>query len=161
MTTSTSSFSPVRIGQVDFVNLTPHAIVLREADGADHTIPPSGEVALIGAHSVPSNDPLFVRVDADSPVGWENFANWVISQTVSTPSQRIVGVVSSMFLDDLGLTFGRPVRVPWWLMHFLVSPLTDGTEIRNDKGHILAVRGFRTKLMPWEFNFIGLSPHPF
>jgi len=163
MTTSTSSFSPVRIGQIDFVNLTPHAIVFRDEQGVDHTVPPSGEIARIGSHTVTSHiDSLsmFVRVDALNPQGWANFVNWVATQPSADPDQRIVGVVSSMFLDHLrSLILAQGGDLEMWhrLLHLLVSPLTDGTAIRNEKGHIIAVRSFRTELFPWEFNSIGLS----
>ena len=40
------------------VNLTPHALVLRDAGGEDHTIPPSGQVARVRAiPGTPENVP--------------------------------------------------------------------------------------------------------
>ena len=38
------------------VNLTPHAIVLRDEAGADHVLPPSGTVARVQAHPGPLSD---------------------------------------------------------------------------------------------------------
>ena len=162
MTTNTASFTPTRIGAVDFVNLTPHNIVFRDEQGADHTIPPSGQVARIGTTTVPSHIDslrLFSRVDAEHPTGWQQFAIWVQTAQAANPESRIVGIVSGMFLD--GLRQPQPCiddELVRWLLHHLVSPLTDGTAIRDDKGHIVAVRGFRTEVLPWEFRHIGLAP---
>ena len=163
MTTTLASFSPTRIGAVDFVNLTPHAIVLRDGDGVDHTVPPSGQVARIGSHTYHSRyaDELlaqFARVDPTHPTGWEDFTNWAITEEAAAPDQRRVAIVSGMFLDAL--------RREWpciedeilkWLLHHMVAPLTDASAIREN-GHIVAVRGWRTELLPWEFRHIGLSP---
>ena len=166
MTTTTPSFVPTRIGQVDFVNLTPHAIVLRDGDGVDHTIPPSGQVARISTYTVPAvsaiypDADLFVRVESLGPVGWEDFANWVLPLSVSQPKQRICAVVSSMFLDGMVTEemMGNNDSETWrWLLRHLVAPNTDESAIRNEKGHIVAVRKFRTALLPWQSNAIGLA----
>ena len=170
MTTTTTSFSPVRIGQVDFVNLTPHAIVLRDGDGVDHTIPPSGQVARISTYTLPaipaispSTNPdadLFVRVESFGPVGWEDFANWVLPLSVSQPKQRVCAIVSSMFLDGMvteELMENADCETWRWLLRHLVAPNTDESAIRNEKGHIVAVRKFRTALLPWQSNAIGLA----
>ena len=160
-TTTTPSFSPVRIGAVDFVNLTPHAIVLRDEQGVDHSIPPSGEIARIGTYTTPSHFTalsMFARVDAEHPTGWQQFAIWGQAAQAANPEGRIVGIVSGMFLD--GLRQPQPCiddELVRWLLHHLVSPLTDSSAIREN-GHIVAVRGFRTELLPWEFNSIGQSP---
>jgi len=163
-TTNTPAFSPVRIGQVEFVNLTPHAIVFRDEQGVDWTIPPSGQVARIGSESFPSISDertlgLFVRVDPTHSTGWEDYTNWAITEEQAAPDQRRVAIVSSLFLDALRREWPSiDSQITMWLVHHMVSPLTDGTAIRNDKGHIVAVRGFRTELLPWEFRKIGLSP---
>lgn len=168
MTTTTPSFVPTRIGQVDFVNLTPHAIVLRDADGADHTIPPSGQVARISTFpAVPaistSTNPdadLFVRVESFGPVGWEDFANWVLPLAESQPTRRVCAIVSSMFLDGMvkeEMMDTADCETWRWLLRHLVAPNTDESAVRNEKGHIVAVRSFRTALLPWQSNSIGLA----
>ena len=159
MTTTTPSFSPVRvrINEVDFVNLTPHAIVFRDADGADHTIPPSGEIARIGTSTtaMPGNG-MFVRVDRNPPIGWGKF--------MDLPTDRpLVGIVSGMFLDGVVQRLLHANGEDGWaevwdnLLRCIVAPNTDDTAIRDAKGHIVAVRTFRTEVLPWDWRKIGLK----
>lgn len=104
------------------VNLTPHSITLRDPDGIDHIIPPSGIVA---------------RVTME-PGELENLAG--IPVPVARPDS--VGKVEGLPDEEPGT---------WYIVSSLVGQhcqqddvLVPGTgpedgAIRNEKGHIIAV----------------------
>jgi hypothetical protein len=126
-----------------FVNLTPHNIVFRDRNGTDHTIPPCGRVARIGMHSAPAFETywgnLFTQSAPGRPEGLEEFADWAAAH-FQTTGEQVMGIVSSMALDGIA-----GCADPRWEGHakFVCAPQTDGTAIRNDQGHIVAVRSFR------------------
>lgn len=107
------------------INLTPHAISIRLADGTTVTIPPSGAIARVEqSETVVGSIPL----DTGDSVP-------VITRTKG----RVIGLpydpvrvggclVSSMVLDAL------PPGTPG-----VYAPDTGATAIRNEKGHIVAV----------------------
>ena len=105
-----------------FLNLTPHALVLRAADGTDTTIAPSGTIARVG--TTPGAQvgelngiPLFGTIAFGEVEG------------LPAPAAETVYIVS-------GLVGGRVVG-----RTDVVVPGTgpnDGA-VRNDKGHIIAV----------------------
>ncbi len=105
-----------------FFNLTPHALVLRAADGTDTTIAPSGTVARVGT-------------TPGAQVGELNgiplFSNTTFGEIegLPAPAEGTIYIVS-------GLVGGRVSG-----RDDVVVPGTgpqDGA-IRNDKGHIIAV----------------------
>jgi len=106
---------------MNFVNLTPHAIVVRLADGTDLTFPPSGKVARV------DEMPTTVVGDLD---GIPILSRTVFGQVVDLPEP----IEGTAFIVS-GLVAGVVYRGD------VFSPATgpkDGA-IRNDKGHIIAV----------------------
>ena len=73
--------------QTTLVNLTPHAIVLRDADGADHVVPPSGTVARVTAHPGALSD---------------------IGLPVPVASRTMYGAVEGLPVDRVGAWDCRP-----------------------------------------------------
>ena len=106
----------------NFINLTPHAIVIRQNDGTDITFPPSGMVARLDEH--PSllmgnieGIPILSRTNFGEVIGLPQFVTEGVNYIVSS------------------LVAAQVVRLD------VFSPATgpnDGA-IRNDKGHIVAV----------------------
>ena len=106
----------------NFINLTPHAIVVRLADGTDLTFPPSGQVARLDEH--PSRQ--MGKIDGVTILSRTNFGEVIgLPQFVT---EGVNYIVSS-------LVAAQVVRLD------VFSPATgpnDGA-LRNDKGHIVAV----------------------
>jgi len=110
------------MANVSFVNLTPHAIVIRLVDGTDLTIAPSGKVA---------------RVD-EAP-------NSVVDEIGGVPV-----LAKSVFTEVIDLP--KPVEGTAFIVSGLVAgavsrgdvfcPATGPKDdaIRNEKGHIVAVK---------------------
>jgi hypothetical protein len=145
---TTRTFSPVFIEHMGFVNLTPHPITFRDRNGFDTTIPPSGVVARIGTRSTPAfhngeaDEPhLFTQSIPGLPEGIDEFIEWAAGLVASTGGHQVMGVVSSMFLDAIPVASESPLYSS--LTRGLCAPQTDGTAIRNEQGHIVAVRSFR------------------
>ncbi len=99
-----------------FVNLTPHAIVLRTEAGDNITIPPSGDVARVATTEVITSSVAGIPV---------------ITRTMGKPE----GLPAE----------GTPVLVSAMVAAACVgrkgvfAPDTGATAIRNDKGHVVAV----------------------
>ena len=112
---------------VVFVNLTPHAIVMRGEDGTDTTVAPSGAVARVSELPMVATRMLNgIRV-----LGRTGFGPVL---DLPAPQEGVVFIVSGMVLDKV---VGRNKDV--------IAPATgpsDGT-IRNDKGHIVAVTALK------------------
>jgi len=140
--TTPASFPHTVIYGIAFVNLTPHAIVFKDENGEDHTIPPSGQVARIGMYSAPAYETyygsLFTQSTPGRPEGIEAFGEWATAHYATT-GQQVMGIVSSLFLD--GVEGAGPEHEEW--VKCLCAPQTDNTALRNEKGHIVAVRSFR------------------
>ena len=142
MTTTTPSFSPVSILGVAFVNFTPHPITYIDPDAQSHTILPSGRVARIATISSVAFryfGGLFSESHPGAPEGIEGFDEWAAAHTAST-GQPVMGIVSSMFLDGLAASHDPALESTECL---LCAPLTDNSAVRNEQGHIVAVRSFR------------------
>lgn len=104
-----------------FINLTPHAITVLDTVGVEHTFQPSGEIARVSS----------------TQVELPQLGGFAVAKTVwgdvtglSAPQDDTVLIVSGLVL---GHCADRPD---------VVGPDTGPTAIRNDKGHIVAVRGF-------------------
>ncbi len=102
----------------DFVNLTPHAITLRGADGSEVTVAPSGAVARV------TTTEKVVGEIAGLPLVRREFGD---VEGLPAPKADTVYIVSALVL---GAISGR---------NDVVAPDTGATAIRNDKGHIVAV----------------------
>lgn len=109
---------------VKWLNLTPHAIVLRLADGADMTIPPSGTVARVDQLTnqlVLNGDvPILAMPKFGEVVGlpdYEPNVNILVSGLVAEHANRI-----DVFCPATGPNDGA---------------------VRNEKGHIVAVTALR------------------
>jgi hypothetical protein len=115
-TTTAATPAPTTIGGVAFLNATSHAINVLDAEGVTHTIPTSG---------------VSVRV-AETPIG--SFAVTEVTGAEVTglpaPQEGTFIVVSAMVLSAAA---GRSD---------LLGPDTGSTAVRNEKGHIVAVKGF-------------------
>lgn len=103
------------------MNLTPRAILVTNVDGADHTFPPSGEVARVSS----SQEKL------------PNVGEFTVSKTVwgevvglPAPASDCVYIVSGMVVRHCA---DRPD---------VIAPDTGATAVRNEKGHVVAVLGF-------------------
>lgn len=155
--TTPASFPHTVLHGIAFVNLTPHPLVFRDENGEDHTIQPSGQVARIRMYTTPAYETwwgsLFTASTPGRPEGLAAFGEWAAAHYATT-GQQVMGVVSSMFLDMVAQA--GPEHETW--VKCLCSPQTDGTAIRNENGHIVAVRSFR--VMDWaedQFNGPGIG----
>lgn len=105
---------------MQIVNLTPHAIVIRLADGSDRTIPPSGQIARMA----------MVPTEAE-PVAGVPTVKTVFGEVVGLPpaEEGVVFVTSTPLAQ-------RVARAD------VMSPDTGPTAIRVG-GQIVAVRGLQ------------------
>ena len=106
---------------MNFVNLTPHAIVVRLQDGTDLTFPPSGKVARV------DEEPAHNLGDVDGIKILSRTSFWEVVD-LPEPVEGVAYIVS-------GLVAGQVYRPD------VFSPATgpkDGA-LRNDKGQIVAV----------------------
>lgn len=106
---------------MNVINLTPHPIVL-DVEGTLTTFPASGIVARVSQTTVGTG--MFV---AGAEISTSTFG------TVEMPTavEGTIFIVSAMVLTALG---GSRKDV--------IAPKTDATAIRNEAGHIVAVRGW-------------------
>lgn len=102
------------------LNLTPHAIVLRHANGTEVSIPASGAVARVKMEAVEVGTHAGVPVVRNTPGPVEGLPN--------NPEAHGGVLVSGVVLAAL------PEGTPG-----VFAPDTGPTAIRNDKGHIVAV----------------------
>ena len=108
-----------------FVNLTPHAIVLRSSDGKETTIPPSGIVARVSA--IEESRPDIQGIPAiHRRWGPVNFG-------IELAADHIY-LVSSLVLSGLE---SHSAMIPSHAV--IAAPDTGDTAIRHDKGQIKAV----------------------
>ena len=112
---------------MDFVNLTPHAIVVKGKDGKEITFPPSGKIA-----RVMTTDVVIDPANAPFPVVKTKITG--ITGIDGIPEGH-AGIVSSMVLDNLP----RSVEGAFF------APDTGATAIRNADGQIVAVTRLRTR----------------
>jgi hypothetical protein len=106
---------------MNFLNLTPHPIVVRLNDGSDLTFPPSGKVARV--------DELPTQIVGDVN-GIPIMARTVFGEVIDLPEP-----VEGLGYIVSGLVAGAVSRAD------VFAPATgpkDGA-VRNDKGHIVAV----------------------
>jgi hypothetical protein len=106
------------------VNLTPHAVIVRQPDGSDLSLPPDGTIARVAATEV-----LTGAVIAGVDVARRTFGDVT---GLPDPTPGVVFVVSSLVLTAVS---GRPD---------VVAPDTGPTAIRSPDGRILAVTRFVT-----------------
>ena len=107
----------------EFVNLTPHDIVLQYPSGARLTIPPSGTEARVDSVSG------VLRETVDSGIPIYEAPTWGEVEGLPDPESGKIFIVSGLVASR---SFGRKD---------VVSPGTgpkDGV-IRNEKGHVVAV----------------------
>lgn len=104
-----------------FINLTPHALTVIDAAGVEHVFEPSGQLARVSSSQEKLPD-----------VGGFAVARtvWGAVTGVPDPKEGVVFIVSALVLAHCA---DRPD---------VVGPDTGPTAVRNDKGHIVAVRGF-------------------
>lgn len=102
-----------------FINTTPHAINVKDNEGI-RTFPPSGINIRLNNESV----------HVDTVDGINLFKNTVTPGEVPNPVKDTYYIVSAM------------VRNAFPNRRDFISPKTDGTAKRNEKGHIEYVIGF-------------------
>jgi hypothetical protein len=105
---------------VNIVNLTPHAIVVRDGE-TEHVFPPSGMVARLRTEIRPTLAIAGIHVVSTATVGVDGLPE---------PQQDTWYLVSSLVAQ----TVRRPD---------LLSPDTGPTAIRDAQGQIVAVRRFQ------------------
>ncbi len=103
-----------------FKNLTPHNIVVRNDDGTDTVVEPAGMIARVSVVS-----------ELLTVLGGVKIYTTKYGEVVNLPAPEdgVYYIVSGM------VKAAAPFRTD------LVSPLTDGSAIRDEKGQIVAVRG--------------------
>ena len=106
---------------MNIINLTPHPIVL-DIDSVQTTFPTSGTVARVS--QVPVGTGLFL---AGAEISTSTFG----AVEMPTAKDGTMFIVSAMVLTALGNS-----RLD------VIAPKTDATAIRNEAGHIIAVRGW-------------------
>ena len=116
------------MANVSFVNLTPHAIVIRLVDGTDLTIAPSGKVARV------DEAPNSV---VDEIGGVPVLAKSVFTEVIDLPKP----VEGTAFIVS-GLVAGAVSRADVFCP--ATGPKDDA--IRNEKGHIVAVKSLKATL---------------
>jgi hypothetical protein len=104
-----------------FVNLTPHAIVVRIGD-RDETFEPSGAIARLEV----------VDSEAWRVGGIPCVRRDFVLASIPEPKPGVVYIVSAMVLAETKKIFRED----------FVAPDTGSGAIRNEKGHIVAVTGF-------------------
>jgi hypothetical protein len=106
---------------MNFVNLTPHAIVIRLVDGTDLTIAPSGKIARVDE---------MPNVHTGDINGIPIMARTVFGQVIDLPepTEGVGYIVSGLVA---GVVYRSDVFAP------ATGPKDNA--IRNDKGHIVAV----------------------
>ena len=111
------------------LNLTPHAIVIRFANGDDLVISPTGKVARLTTEETTS-------IDFNSEIGPIPVISTKVTGVteIPDPMTNIKFLVSSMVLDSLGSEYAG----------LAFAPDTGATAIRDDKGHIVGVTRLRT-----------------
>lgn len=114
------------------INLTPHNIHVYNQAGELQTFGASGTVARVS-----SMQQVLPNIEVSLDEGTDGLGTYSVNQTVwgevidlPEPAPGVVFLVSALVL---GRCTDRPD---------VVGPDTGPTAIRNDKGHIVAVRGF-------------------
>ena len=100
------------------INLTPHAITVRAADGTDTTYPPSGTVARVSTTD---------EVVGACPVTGAPIVRRVFGEVTGLPEEGTPCLVSALVLSAV------PGRAG------VYAPDTGPTAIRNEAGQIVAV----------------------
>jgi hypothetical protein len=106
---------------MNIINLTPHSIVL-DVDGVQTTFPTSGIVARVSQVTVGTG--MFI---AGAEISTSTFGAVEMPATID----GTMFIVSAMVLTALGNS-----RLD------VIAPKTDATAIRNEAGHIVAVKGW-------------------
>jgi len=107
---------------MEFVNLTPHAIVLHTNEG-EKKVDPSGEVARVSTSETPAG------VIGSIPAVVRSMGN---ATGIPSPKPGVVYLVSAMVLSAL--------EVSGNLRQDVAAPDTGPTAVRNDKGLIQGVK---------------------
>jgi len=110
---------------MNFLNLTPHAIVVRMNDGTDLTFPPSGKVARV------DELPTTIVGEID---GITILSRTVFGQVIDLPepTEGVGYIVSGLVA---GVVYRSDVFAP-------ATGPKDGA-VRNEKGHIVAVKSLK------------------
>jgi hypothetical protein len=108
---------------MNFVNLTPHSITIRRADGTEIHVPPDGTVARVVMHETVvsvADGVAYVRRVAGKVIGLPKHADGIDNTTVAV-------LVSSIVLAAV------PGRANTY------APDTGPSAIRDANGHVVAV----------------------
>lgn len=107
---------------MNIINLTPHAITIESPSGERTTFPASGNVARVSQITSETS-----QVISGIPVSTSSFG-----EVIGLPTQEdnTIFIVSGLVL---GACKNR---------NDVIAPLTDSSAIRNEAGHIVAVKGW-------------------
>ena len=106
----------------NLVNLTPHEIIIRDCNGLDHCIKPSGRVARVVMEELENGEAGWMDGSPGIPVIRRNSTKVEGLPDTGTPC-----IVSSMVLDAVGNRYN------------VFAPDTGSTAIRNEQGQVVAV----------------------
>lgn len=125
-------------GNTTVINTTPHAIVIKGLDGFQRAIPPSGKVIRIatksGGQSATLGDTQIPLFEADITDGVTiSDGETTVDFDTLPQNEETMYIVSGMV--------GAKLRH----RHDIFVPMTSPSDnpIRNEKGHIIAVRGLK------------------
>ena len=127
----------------DYINLTPHEIVVRRDDGSDFTIRPSGEVLRVDTTSAQrgmTEDDIRINLIGPTESGLRDAYQRVrdlLRASDGTKGQTIL-VLSGIAQDWLGPLLSEEER-----MRVLSPDTSPGSAIREGGGRIVAVRALR------------------
>jgi len=105
------------------INLTPHVIVLRGADGSEHSFPPSGTVARVSTTD---------EVVDYFPIYGVEVVTTQYGEVTGLPDEDVPCLVSAMVLERVKNR------------KHVYAPDTGSTAVRNDSGQVVAVTRLKT-----------------
>lgn len=117
-----------------FINLTPHAIVVRHEDNSETTFAPSGTVARVESNETEQNPIAGIPIFSQS-FGQVYFTNKTEQEpNIYTYQADTVYIVSAIVL--------AAIKTRWTDTRNIVAPNTSSGAIRNQMGLIVAVTSF-------------------
>lgn len=103
---------------MSMINLTPHPIVIRDQNGTETTIPPSGTVARVST----TDEVIGTCVVTGAPI-----VRRVFGEVTGLPEEGVPCLVSALVLSAVPGREG------------VYAPDTGSTAVRNESGQIVAV----------------------
>lgn len=114
------------------INLTPHNIHVYNIAGEFQTFPASGTVARVS-----STQQVLPNIEIPMEVDTGGLGTYTVNKTVWGEVIDLPAPEADVFYLVSALVLGQCTNRP-----DVIGPDTGPTAVRNDKGHIVAVRGF-------------------